>query len=617
MTIFSGCGSSNAPTESITHLPVRLDGDDDYSLMNIETGKVIFQDEFKYEPSVVSDDVFYTLNKDGLLEYHRIKNIDSDDPKIEDIPGEFVNGGPFFNGMAIVVAKNENIKAINEDGEVVFEIVGEKYKGIERVSGICVNNRIKFFDIEGRIGFLDEKGEVVIKAQFCKAENFKNGKSKVYRQSVDGKGEWLIIDNNGEILTNIKDVQYGDEIDGNYISKIKEDRYGIVSKDGEIITKFDKKIDYVKKLGDYIGFMRNDKWGLMDDEGNVLIRHKYDNIELLSKEKSLYLVGKDEEFKIVNTDDEEQFSGEGKFTSLENGNYFVEENKSVMLMNIEGEELCEDDLKKVEGINYLTGIIEGNTIKSDVYDKSTIKSFFSSIITKQSFLNLKLGSTPKSVYKIYKNASSSETKDTKTKSNVSDDKYVFTNDFNAVFRYCGFAFEDDDDSDNNADESVEEYGEAEAASEATYAVEDTDGYDYAEAAESSEPQFTFTDVAEDISSYANELRVYDSKLDAFTSVSYTFNFSNYLKEAKYKDFENEYYPKHVANVWNGSSKLRSVSGTISITFNSDKAEDVVKELKKSLTDNKWKKKGKDILTKDGVSLRLRASYNSISFKFSS
>ncbi len=74
----SSCSDySNNPNESISLVPVKIKGDDGYSFLNVKTGKIVFQEEFEREPSVVNEGVYYTRNKDGNYEYHRIESIDS------------------------------------------------------------------------------------------------------------------------------------------------------------------------------------------------------------------------------------------------------------------------------------------------------------------------------------------------------------------------------------------------------------------------------------------------------------------------------------------------------------------------------------------------------------
>jgi hypothetical protein len=117
---------------------------------------------------LINEGVFYTINNNDEYEYHKINDFTGENVEnnTSDFPGgPYINGGLFNEGIAIVVESNEYPKAIDENGEIVFEI--NRDDGVSALYPICTDGRIMFRSSEnGLIGFLNKKGEVAISPQF-------------------------------------------------------------------------------------------------------------------------------------------------------------------------------------------------------------------------------------------------------------------------------------------------------------------------------------------------------------------------------------------------------------------------------------------------------------------
>lgn len=623
----SSCSDySNDPSASISLVPVKVKGDDDYSFLNIKTGKIVFQEEFQTEPSVVNEGVFYTRNKDGNYEYHLIEDLDSDEPEksVIDIPGEFISGGLFSNGMAIVVEEGETIKAIDEKGETVFELNEPQHEGIVKVSTVCVNNRIKFADAAGRIGFLNNNGEVVIKAQFSAVQNFKNGVARAYRKKADGSNEYIIIDKNGAVETTIEEgIQFGERIGSSFLAMISEDRYGLVDDNNEVQVKFDKKIDDVSVLGENIRYQRNGKYGLMDNNGKVLIRHRYDELSKLDVDGNLLVAVKKDEHIILNTDGDEIFKDDGEAYGIGNGNYLVRDGKNISIRDKEGKELNEDDIRRM-GKSIITYLITNRwqattTIKSDYYNSAAILDLFKTINNSGTLNNFSVGQSITKVYPKYLKISQDngdKTEGDKSTSEVSDDSYVYDGGQNSYATYWGFSFNQSDTEDATTEE---DYTAEATAEELEYGDDAIGDVATADAEADTKPAFEFKDVAKDISLWSYNLS-YEKNLNPSTELNLTLNFNDRIKKREYKQvtvtssYGSYQKQEHVANVWNKDAKIKSISGRINIDSRNNKSEDIVKEIGKSLVSSKWKKKNKYSYKKGKLTLTLKERYkNNISF----
>ena len=154
---FASC-NSDVSKPKITHIPVQLKSEGNWSLVDVSTGKILFDGEFKNEPSVASEGVFTTTNKKGELFYNKIV----DEKKYEQVAGPFVSGNLIKSNIAIVCKEDSYPIAINSEGEELFSL--EPRDGVVfKEVGQCFDGKIKFKSDKELWGFIDKKGDIIIK----------------------------------------------------------------------------------------------------------------------------------------------------------------------------------------------------------------------------------------------------------------------------------------------------------------------------------------------------------------------------------------------------------------------------------------------------------------------
>lgn len=67
--------SSNDNEIEYDYLPVKLVGSEMWSILNVQTGEVVFRDEFKNEPSAIYNDVFLVKNDKGTFDYYNVNDV--------------------------------------------------------------------------------------------------------------------------------------------------------------------------------------------------------------------------------------------------------------------------------------------------------------------------------------------------------------------------------------------------------------------------------------------------------------------------------------------------------------------------------------------------------------
>ncbi len=152
-----------------------------------------------------------------------------------------------------------------------------------------------FVDENGKWGYLDTNGEIVIKAQYDLVLPFENGLAIVQANEKDG-----LIDNKGneivspkyEALTKVKKNLYAFNVGGRNFHGIQGGKWGFIDESGkEIIpAKYNKAIVYGENKSDFIRVATNErvkdkegtfelsKWGVVDVNTNQIIPCIYTSI---------------------------------------------------------------------------------------------------------------------------------------------------------------------------------------------------------------------------------------------------------------------------------------------------------------------------------------------------
>ena len=629
ITVALFLSSCSEKSNSVSHIPVKVKGDKDYSFINLETGEINFSDEFSERPSLINEGVFYTINNNDEYEYHKINDFTGENVEnnTSDFPGgPYINGGLFNEGIAIVVESNEYPKAIDENGKIVFEINSDD--GVSALYPICTDGRIMFRSSEnGLIGFLNKKGEVAISPQFSVSIPFSNGYSKGIR-ILKGKREVIVFDINGELVMNYDKIGYvGEYFDGNFISQIKEDKFALINSEKKEIIDFDKKFDNVSKLGDNLIYKIDGKWGVINSDGEKIIRAKYDFITNLDSKNDVFVATKNRknEYDVLNSEGNKIYSDDGDAVGLRNNKLLVKEGIYWTLKDKDNKEIS-DDLFKIRN-SVIASLIrlsnhyiyDNNWIESDYFNKSPIISFFKNDISKSLVLGSKIDQSASEAYQIINNSLPNYTNNN---TEIIESEYSYDYDNRSFYRetnvmnylsFVRFGMGFDDDATLKIYNEEDDIIETETEDESLIELEN----------EVSEPEFIFKSVAPELNAYTSSFSR-NIILDENINLDIKFYFSSSILKRINKEFKVEsgygsyITSKHIGNEWNKKSKVKSISGRFDISSRSPKANDIIKEIKDLLKNSGWSLNGK-YFYKDDKKLRLRSKSNGrdVAFEFKS
>ena len=383
-SIVTSCGNSSK-NSAVTHIPVQLKIDGNWSLLDIETGAILFEGEFKKTPSVVTEGVFTTRNDKGEIFYNKIE----DEKVFKQIAGPFKSASLMNQGLAIVCKSESHLSAINDKGEDVFTL--DPQDGIViKQAGQCIDGLIKFEDENHLWGFLDKNGKIAIKPQFDYVDDFHNGLARATMHS-DNKDKFVIINKSGEVESEIDKGLVGHLGNGIVAYSDNKKEFGVL-KIGKVLEKkisASSKFEIISVQNDDIFYASENSWGLLNEDGEIVIRAKYEFLTRLDGETFLGIKkdGKDVEYEILNAKGEVVKKDEidsriyGAFNLHSNGRVMLKDGKEFQLINAKGENVGNNPVKEWGGVNDIIRI-ESNMsalVESDYFDWAKIDEMIESI----------------------------------------------------------------------------------------------------------------------------------------------------------------------------------------------------------------------------------------------
>jgi hypothetical protein len=186
----------------------------------------------------------------------------------EEIPVEvpLVDLKPFTEQLAPYKTVDDKFGFIGINGKVAIQA---QYQGVG-----YFNAGLAWAKSDKLIGFINPKGEWVIKAQFAAAKNF-DSESGLARVKVGDK--WAYVNKKGEI-TNLNDTQVSDDFCNGLARGKKNEKIGFYNTSGNwvIQPQFDGARDF--KNG-YAAAKKDGKWGIIDKTGKWVIEASFDEVK--------------------------------------------------------------------------------------------------------------------------------------------------------------------------------------------------------------------------------------------------------------------------------------------------------------------------------------------------
>lgn len=231
------------------------------------------------------------------------------------IPPHFVtNLTLFHDGLALVVAgdpPNQEILFIDRQGKPV-PIPDTDARGNRFVYRSGFSDDLAVIEQDGKFGYVNRKGKVVIKPQFTFARPFSEGMAVVMFPAVGDNAETgAIIDTTGKVLATLKEAStamHVEDLDFHEGLRVlgmeaKKDtwKWGFVGRDGK--TVIEPKFDSATRFGDGLAAVQvGNKWGYIDRTGRVVIAPQFTEATAFSEKVArVRLAGPEVRYAFIDT----------------------------------------------------------------------------------------------------------------------------------------------------------------------------------------------------------------------------------------------------------------------------------------------------------------------------
>ncbi|MBT0815144.1 WG repeat-containing protein [Campylobacter lari] len=178
-----------------------------------------------------------------------------------------------------MVKKDEKFGLIALDRKTILEpkfTLCDKWHSVKADYVISTNKeKLKWIVIDGKSGFVDEKGKIFVEPKFNFVSDFTNGFAKV---RLNGKFGLINTKRDFFIEPEFDKIEQLENI----ILISKNEKYGIVSFSGKIL---EPQFDSIQKSYSQKIFMveKDSKIGLVDKEAQIIIEPKFDKVSSYNK----------------------------------------------------------------------------------------------------------------------------------------------------------------------------------------------------------------------------------------------------------------------------------------------------------------------------------------------
>lgn len=371
----------------INYMAAKLVDSDMWSIVDVRSGEIVYKDEFKSQPSTIVNDKFFVKGENGLYDYYTVDNVTKP-----------INKEPFLyatafneNDVALAVLKGKGISIINGKCEIVKDLD----TSIRSAKLFC-NGYSVVTDEDNKHGFVNEKGETVIKPKYDRASDFsEDGIAIVGNEVNDSVYKYFAIDRQGNELFAFSSSEYKD-----YSCFING--YLAVQKENDDVILLDKEGKKHGNIGKWKGFLPSwlglnknaiifkdgESYGLKNSEGEIIIRAKYEDLyPLTGINPEYYLAKKQEKYGVIDKNDKIIIPFDYEILGYINDDVlFAGEGKSVSFMNKE--------LKDIGQNNYTNlSFMDGYWVDSNYFNAENAARKIISNISVNTFFGTHKGMT--------------------------------------------------------------------------------------------------------------------------------------------------------------------------------------------------------------------------------
>lgn len=254
-----GC-SENTSHEGVKGFPFKSANAKGWGLMDLSGKRMVSDGTYVACPSAVINDMFTVPEVGGTVGLYNVNN-----PTHAVSSGQYLRIGYFFDQVTVAqMEKGSPLCLINKQGDVV---------GTD----------------EGKFGFVDTNGKLVVPPVYDFAADFSEGKALVGKADAEGKLGFFVIGSDGNLLTTLKHVWYAFDTafgDGRLTCRFPSGGCGALNEKGKVYFALPDSILSLSRFQQGLAVVSaRSGVGLVDKNGQEVLPCQYNQIEVLNKHR--------------------------------------------------------------------------------------------------------------------------------------------------------------------------------------------------------------------------------------------------------------------------------------------------------------------------------------------
>lgn len=371
--MFTACNNGGGKQTGPSHYPFKESKKDRWGLVDAN-GKALVSNEFKNQPTVVINDVFF-VEQDNGFEMYSAKN------PLLPVGDVYKSIAPFTDRITPCVKEGEGIKFIDKEGKIKYELPLDFTYATNFINGYSLVTKKD----EGGVlrGTFSLSGETLFFPEFIILKVLSDGTLLANKTDSNDDGMYL-IDNQGKIKTDLQSEKVVLSNDEKYYLYYEDGNYGLRTIEGQNVIRAKYPILAFTDDGNLIFADDDEKCGIMNLKGDVLVKPRYSMI--VGCKDGVFIASKDgESFGLLNMKEERiiDFEYSGLFFIPNSKNLYAikERDNYVYIIDRKNNEIADfSQLEIGEHLWYyslLNEQSEYSSVKSDYFDVTDcIKSLF-------------------------------------------------------------------------------------------------------------------------------------------------------------------------------------------------------------------------------------------------
>jgi hypothetical protein len=259
------------------------------------------------------------------------------------MPFKFINATQFSENKTFVLDSLNVISCMDTSMNTLF-ILKEAEEAHVFSDGLAAVRK------EGKYGFINEKGSLIIPHAYDAVLDFSEGICGVaFLAGTEDSTyyNWIFIDKNGKKIIN-DEFEEVHEFKSGLSAVVKNGKYGWIDKKGKFL--FGNDFEECKSFSEgFAAFYKNSGWGMINQKGKIILEPSFSSIGEVHEGLAMFSLGPNSAGYIDTTGKIIMKPVFQSASSFKNGIAYIQKNNKISLIRKSGKLICEDQFDSAPG----------------------------------------------------------------------------------------------------------------------------------------------------------------------------------------------------------------------------------------------------------------------------